>query len=146
MTVYNDRLDTVVCREFDGHGELETVKKLGNLNLNRAQTKSTMLFFVVDVCSEGKRLSRNYYFTNYEVRRGVIMSMPRTEITMKRDGRQITVTNVGKLPAIGVYVESPGYAHEFIASKNYLWLDPGESQIIEVNVDYPVCVKGWNIN
>ena len=52
----------------------------------------------------------------------------------------------GKLPAIGVYVESPGYAHEFIASKNYLWLDPGESQIIEVNVDYPVCVKGWNIN
>lgn len=66
-----------------------------------------MLFFVVDVCSEGKRLSRNYYFTNYEVRRGVIMSMPRTEITMKRDGRQITVTNVGKLPAIGVYVESP---------------------------------------
>lgn len=146
VTVYNDRLDTVVCREFDGHGELETVKKLGNLNLNRAQTKSTMLFFVVDVCSEGKRLSRNYYFTNYEVRRGVIMSMPRTEITMKRDGRQITVTNVGKLPAIGVYVESPGYAHEFIASKNYLWLDPGESQIIEVNVDYPVCVKGWNIN
>ena len=146
VTVYNDRLDTVVCREFDGHGELETVKKLGNLNLNRAQTKSTMLFFVVDVCSEGKRLSRNYYFTNYEVRRGVIMSMPRTEITMKRDGRQITVTNVGKLPAIGVYVESPGYAHEFIASKNYLWLNPGESQIIEVNVDYPVCVKGWNIN
>lgn len=53
---------------------------------------------------------------------------------------------VGKLPAIGVYVESPRYAHEFIASKNYLWLDPGESQIIEVNVDYPVCVKGWNIN
>lgn len=40
----------------------------------------------------------------------------------------------------------PGYAHEFIASKNYLWLNPGESQIIEVNVDYPVCVKGWNIN
>ena len=146
VTVYNDRLDTVVCREFNGHSELETVKNLGNLDLNRAQTKSTMLFFVVDVCSEGKRLSRNYYFTNYEVRRGVIMSMPRTEITMKRDGRQITVTNVGKLPAIGVYVESPGYAHEFIASKNYLWLDPGESQIIEVNVDYPVCVKGWNIN
>ena len=146
VTVYNDRLDTVVCREFNGHSELETVKNLGNLDLNRVQTKSTMLFFVVDVCSEGKRLSRNYYFTNYEVRRGVIMSMPRTEITMKRDGRQITVTNVGKLPAIGVYVESPGYAHEFIASKNYLWLDPGESQIIEVNVDYPVCVKGWNIN
>ena len=140
---YEDNDDRSI---FYVRGVLETVKKLGNLNLNRAQTKSTMLFFVVDVCSEGKRLSRNYYFTNYEVRRGVIMSMPRTEITMKRDGRQITVTNVGKLPAIGVYVESPGYAHEFIASKNYLWLDPGESQIIEVNVDYPVCVKGWNIN
>lgn len=105
-----------------------------------------MLFFVVDVCSEGKRLSRNYYFTNYEVRRGVIMSMPRTEITMKRDGRQITVTNVGKLPAIGVYVESPGYAHEFIASKIICGSIRESRKFIEVNVDYPVCVKGWNIN
>lgn len=105
-----------------------------------------MLFFVVDVCSEGKRLSRNYYFTNYEVRRGVIMSMPRTEITMKRDGRQITVTNVGKLPGIGVYVESPGYVHELLRRKTICGSCPGESQIIEVNVDYPVCVKGWNIN
>ena len=88
VTVYNDRLDTVVCREFNGHSELETVKNLGNLDLNRVQTKSTMLFFVVDVCSEGKRLSRNYYFTNYEVRRGVIMSMPRTEkLFVARSGR-----------------------------------------------------------
>lgn len=146
VTVYNDRLDTIVCRTFEGRGDTRPVVSLGNLDLTRTQTKSTMLFVVVDVVSGGDRLARNYYFTNYEVRRGVIMSMPRTDVTMKREGRHITLTNTGERPAIGVYVESPGHAHEFVASENYLWLAPGESHCVEVDVDYPVVVKGWNIN
>ena len=145
-TVYNDRLDTVACRTFEGQGDSRSVVSLGNLDLTRAQTKSTMLFVVVDVLSGDDRLSRNYYFANYEVRRGVIMSMPRTDVVLKREGRHITLTNTGEHPAIGVYVESPGHAHEFVASENYLWLDPGESQCVEVDVDFPVIVKGWNIN
>lgn len=146
VTVYNAQLDTVVNREFGGRGDDATVKQLGTLDLTRAQTKTTMLFFVVDVLSGDDRLSRNYYFANYEVRRGVIMSMPRTDVALAQDGHRVTVTNTGKLPAIGVHVEWPGHAHEFVASENYLWLDAGESRTIEVNTEEPVCVKGWNIN
>ena len=91
-------------------------------------------------------MARNYYFTNYEVRRGVIMSMPRTDVALAQDGHRVTVTNTGKLPAIGVHVEWLGHAHEFVASENYLWLDAGESMTIEVNTEEPVSVKGWNIN
>ena len=146
VTVYNAQLDTVVNREFGGRGDDATVKQLGTLDLTRAQTKTTMLFFVVDVLCDGDRLARNYYFANYEVRRGVIMSMPRTDVVLAQDGHRVTVTNTGKLPAIGVHVEWPGHAHEFVASENYLWLDAGESMTIEVNTEEPVCVKGWNIN
>lgn len=146
VTVYNDRLEHVVQREFKGQGDTRTVVPLGSIDLSRSQTKSSMLFFVVDLFSGEKRLARNYYFTNYEVRRGVIMTMPRTQVDFVREGQYVTLTNTGDKPAMGVYVESPGHAHEFVASENYLWLDPGESHRITVNVDFPVVVKGWNID
>lgn len=55
-----------------------------------------MLFFVLDIIKDNKNMYRNYYFTNYEVRPGSILSMPQTEIKMERTGNIVTLTNTGK--------------------------------------------------
>ncbi len=120
-------------------------KKLGEISLNREQTKSTMLFFVLDIIKDNKNMYRNYYFTNYEVRPGSILSMPQTEIKMERTGNIVTLTNTGKYPAIGVHIEAPEKMDQLIVSENYIWLNPQESKILKINLESPVIVKGWNL-
>ena len=82
-----------------------------------------MLFFVLDIIKDNKNIYRNYYFTNYEVRPGSIVSMPQTEIKMERTGNMVTLTNTGKHPAIGVHVEVPEKMDQLIVSENYIWLN-----------------------
>ena len=145
VSIYNALLDTVATHTFNGIGDDNVVKKLGEINLNREQTKSTMLFFVLDIIKDNKNIYRNYYFTNYEVRPGSIVSMPQTEIKMERTGNMVTLTNTGKHPAIGVHVEVPEKMDQLIVSENYIWLNPQESKILKINLESPVIVKGWNL-
>ena len=84
VSIYNDQLDTVANHTFNGTGDENVVKKLGEIYLNREQTKSTMLFFVLDIVKNNRSIYRNYYFTNYEVRPGSILSMPQTTIKTER--------------------------------------------------------------
>ena len=145
VSIYNALLDTVATHTFNGTGDENVVKKLGEISLNREQTKSTMLFFVLDIIKDNKNMYRNYYFTNYEVRPGSILSMPQTEIKMERTGNIVTLTNTGKYPAIGVHIEAPEKMDQLIVSENYIWLNPQESKILKINLESPVIVKGWNL-
>ena len=145
VSIYNALLDTVATHTFNGTGDENVVKKLGEISLNREQTKSTMLFFVLDIIKDNKNMYRNYYFTNYEVRPGSIVSMPQTEIKMERTGNIVTLTNTGKYPAIGVHIEAPEKMDQLIVSENYIWLNPQESKILKINLESPVIVKGWNL-
>lgn len=145
ISVYNDRLDTICTKSFTGTGDNNTVRKLGHISLNRHQTKSSMLFFVIDILHGDKHIYRNYYFTNYEVRPGSLLKMPQTKVDIKQNGKQILLTNTGKLPAIGVHAEVPGQMSQLIVSENYIWLNPGESKELKINIDSPAIVKGWNL-
>ena len=145
VSIYNALLDTVATHTFNGTGDDNVVKKLGEISLNREQTKSTMLFFVLDIIKDNKNIYRNYYFTNYEVRPGSIVSMPQTEIKMERTGNMVTLTNTGKHPAIGVHIEAPEKMDQLIVSENYIWLNPQESKILKINLESPVIIKGWNL-
>ena len=78
VSVLNDHLDTVYTEDFISTGE-DTVKKLGEISLNRQFTKSSILFFLVDIIYDNRCIYRNYYFTNYEVCPGSILSMPKTD-------------------------------------------------------------------
>lgn len=144
VSVLNDHLDTVYTEDFISTGE-DTVKKLGEISLNRQFTKSSILFFLVDIIYDNRCIYRNYYFTNYEVCPGSILSMPKTEVCIQRHGNLVTITNQGKFPAIGVHLEVPGQMDKLIVSENYIWLNPQESKTLEVNLNSPVVVKGWNL-
>lgn len=143
--VYNDKLNLVTTKTFKGNDNDSISAKLGTLELNKDQTNSTMLFFMVEIYSQEKRLFRNFYFSNYETRRGVIMSMPQTDVEMSREGKTLIITNTGKLPAIALNISCPGYEDKLICSENFFWLQPNESKSVEINIDHPVLIKGWNI-
>ena len=145
VSIYNDQLDTVANHTFNGTGDENVVKKLGEIYLNREQTKSTMLFFVLDIVKNNRSIYRNYYFTNYEVRPGSILSMPQTTIKTERRGNAVILTNTGKYPAIGVHIEVPEKMDQLIVSENYIWLNPQESKKLKINLESPVIVKGWNL-
>ena len=145
VSIYNDQLDTVANHTFNGTGDENVVKKLGEIYLNREQSKSTMLFFVLDIVKNNRSIYRNYYFTNYEVRPGSILSMPQTTIKTERRGNAVILTNTGKYPAIGVHIEIPEKMDQLIVSENYIWLNPQESKKLKINLESPVIVKGWNL-
>lgn len=132
VSIYNALLDTVATHTFNGIGDDNVVKKLGEINLNREQTKSTMLFFVLDIIKDNKNIYRNYYFTNYEVRPGSIVSMPQTEIKMERTGNMVTLIKYRKAPCYRSTRRSTRKnGANLIVSENYIWLNPQESKIIK---------------
>jgi hypothetical protein len=54
------------------------------------------------------------------------------------------VTNAGALPAVGVEVFQPGNSDKFTANRNFIWLDPGESQAIGVSESAGLHAGAWN--
>ena len=144
FTVYNDRFREVVSRCFEIADGGEPVRSLGTLDLNREQSKSSVLLFVAEILSQGESLFRTFYFTNTEVRRGGLFNLPRTTLALERDGDRVTVTNTGNNPAVGVHISSEGNAHRLTVSDNYFWLMPGESRTVTVNIPEAISVSCWN--
>ena len=71
--------------------------------------------------------------------------MPQTTIKTERRGNAVILTNTGKYPAIGVHIEVPEKMDQLIVSENYIWLNPQESKKLNINLESPVIVKGWNL-
>lgn len=145
VRVYDDLMKIKHQEVFSGMGSGRMNEKIGEVSLSREQTRSKMMFFVLDIFLDNKNVYRNYYFKNYETRQGVIMEMPKTKLVFVRTGNSIEISNTGDFPAIGVHVLCPGYDDQLICSENYIWLDPGESRKIKINLPQQVKVLGWNI-
>jgi beta-mannosidase len=141
---YNDRLEHVHSKQFEGKGLKNTVLKLGNFDLNGEQTESSALFFVSEVKSGDALLFRTYYFFNFEVKKGSLFSLPQTSLESKHMDRKILIRNTGEHPAVGVNLKCQDFEDQFTASENYFWLNPNEEKIIEVNLDGEIEVDCWN--
>lgn len=128
------------------------VTALEPLRLSGQMTDSDLLLFKTDLLdSEGRLLARNWYFTNYETRRGLITNFPghvrsASFLQWHREGNRLTVTNTASFPSVGVTVTSPGNEAVLSLSDNYLWLDPGETVTLDIDLpaDAPLAVTPWN--
>ena len=131
---------------YKGNGSIKSPHKLGRFVLDTAQTDTAPLLFVSEVRVGGQLADRTFYWINYEFDRGCLFRLPRTTLSMKveKNNGAVVVTNTGKLPAVGVNVGRPGHLDTFTASQNYLWLDPGERQMIRVDALDGLSVAAWN--
>lgn len=148
VTSYDEDWNVIASKTFSrskGDGP-STVVRLGDYKLSEKQTNSRIIFHTIDILdSAGNSIFRNFYFSNYEIKPGSITAMPKTSVRMARVGRAVTLTNVGSVPAVGVSLEAPGYMNRLIVSENFIWLNPGESKTLTVNIDKPIMLKGWNL-
>lgn len=145
LSVYNHNMKPVVDSVYSIVPQKQ-VERLPDITLNRDQTDTPMLYFKTDVLNEsGDLIARNWYFTNYETKRGVLLESTPCEIEYTQQGKKVTLTNNSHIPAIGITLEVPGKASVLSLSDNYLWMDAGETKTIEMNINAPVKVTGWNI-
>jgi len=97
-----------------------------------------------EMAEGGVTEDRTFYFVNYEAVKGSLFKLPRTTVRLRTTPGRATVTNVGKLPAVGVAVLRLGHLDTFTADDNYFWLEPGETHQIQVVTTEGLSVQGWN--
>lgn len=145
LSVFNHSMQ-LVCDSVYSIIPQKRVERLPDIQLSRAQTDTHMLYFKTDVVDEsGKLIARNWYFSNYETKRGILLESAPGELEYKQNGKVVTITNTGKTPVLGIAIEVPGKASVLSLSDNYLWLDAGETKPIEMNINDRAIVSGWNV-
>lgn len=132
--------DTVFCGVAD-----DAVTKLGEIRLGHDASDTEMLYFKTSLYDgDGNEIARNWYFSNYETRKGVVMESKRADIAVVLDGKEVKITNLSPYPAVGVTVSAPGKEDVVTFSDNCLWLDPFETVTILMNIETAVDVMWWN--
>lgn len=144
VTVWNHRMECVADTSFS-FVPTKCVEKIGDVELSAAQTTSEMLYLKTELTSnnDGVRVARNWYFANYETRKGVILESEPAEVTISQQGNRVTISNLSDHPAVGVTLSAPGQASTFMPADNYLWLDPHETVTITINRE-PITIDWWN--
>lgn len=134
VRAYDSNLTQIKSQSFTGSGSITNgVINLGNFTLTAAQTCTYPLITVCEVWKNGMMADRVYYWTNYEPATACIQDLPTTTLSMSISGNNVTVTNTGSLPAIGVNLVCPSVSSTIEISDNYFWLDPGESKTVTVS-------------
>ena len=144
LTVWNHQMACVFDKTFTLTPR-QMVEKIADIRLSAAQTTSDMLYLKTDLIGpDNKLIARNWYFSNYETRQGVLLESKPSEVTMKRKGNRLVITNRSDHPAVGVTVSAPGHASEFMPSDNYMWVDPHEKVTVTTNVPQSIAIDWWN--
>jgi beta-mannosidase len=145
VRAFDQNLKEIKMMEYTGNGNQQQVNKLGEFSLTQKQLQTFPLLIVSEVFSDNKLLFRTFYYMNYESHKGSLFNLPRTSLSLTVIGNKATVKNTGKLPAVGVNIECPGKADKFTVSDNYFWLDPNESETVEVNIENNLKINAWNL-
>jgi len=141
----NSKLQMIHSDAYKGSNSIDRVQRLGTFHLSAQETNTEPLFIVVDVELNGTLSHRSYYWLNFDEKKDAIFQLPQTTLRLKVDGNNVTVTNTGNVPAVAANIQQPGRSDTFTANRNYLWLDAGESQKIEVNDTRGLSFGAWNV-
>lgn len=144
VRAFDGKLALITQQKWEAQDSVGTVHRLGEFCLTEQQTNTTPLFVVTEVIKNGILVDRSFYFVNYEAIKDSLFELPRTTVQFSAQGNQVTVTNTGKLPAVGTAVLRPNHLDTFTISDNYFWLDAGESRTLEVNTTEGLIVEAWN--
>jgi beta-mannosidase len=144
VRAFGGDLRLIKAQEYSGRGGIEQVKPMGNFELSAAETNTNPLLVVAEIIKDGEIADRTFYWLNYEPVQDCLFELPRTDLSFSIDGSELTVTNAGSLPAVGVHFTSPEHSESFAASDSYFWLDPAESKTVTATRSDDLIVSGWN--
>jgi beta-mannosidase len=144
VRAYDRQLRQIKRQQYAVTTPVDRVLKLGQFTLTQHETQTAPLLLVADVIKNGSLAHRNYYWSQFEAEKDCILKLARATLALQVQGNRVTVANTSDVPAVGVHVLRPGHLETFTASDNYFWLDPGESQTIDVNQADGLTVSAWN--
>lgn len=144
LSVWNHKMQCVLDTMISAVPQ-NRVDKIADIVLTESRTLSEMLYLKTDLLKDdGTVLARNWYFCNYETRRGVMLESRAADVIMEQDGNDIKLSNLSAWPAVGVAIDVPGLSSRLLLSDNYLWLDPGETVTVKSNISGHAVISWWN--
>ncbi len=144
VRAFDGDLQLIKREVYEGRGAVTSPHKLGEFTLAFEETDTVPLFVVSEVCREGALAQRSFYFVNFEPVKGSLFQLPKTQLAYEARGNDVTVSNIGDLPAAAVDVSRPSHLDSFTVSDNYFWLDAGETLTVEVSDMDGLAVSAWN--
>ena len=144
VRAYGGDLQLIKREDYEGRGGIANPHKLGEFTLTFEETDTVPLLVVSEVWSDGALGQRTFYFVNYEPVKGSLFKLPKTSLEFDLQGRSVTVSNTGDMPALAVDVSRPGHLDSFTVSDNYFWLDAGEAATVDVSDVDGLVVSAWN--
>ena len=101
---------------------------------------------MADLFVEGELADRAWYFYNFEAKRDCLFDRPRATLELGTEDGAAVVRNTGAVPAMGVCVRRPGHADTFTPEDGFLWIDPGETRIIQVDSVEGLAIEALNVD
>jgi beta-mannosidase len=146
VQAYDCKLGLIRKETFSGKGRIISPLRIGSFMLTAEETRTAPLLVTSDIRVMNDLAHRNFYFVNYEYDKGCLFRLPRASLCMKIDKNTGTanISNDGCIPAVAVNVQCPGHLHEFRISDNYIWLNAGESQTVNVSLTEGLVADAWN--
>lgn len=144
VRAYGSNLKEIKEQRFSGRGSIKKVAKLGEFSSTPEQTNTTPLLVVTDVMRDGVLAQRNDYVVNFEAVKDCLFKLPQTQLAVRIADHKATITNRGSVPAVGVHVTRKGQQDTFTVDDNYFWLEPGETNVCDVNEIEGLSVSAWN--
>jgi len=144
LRAYDSSLACVKEEIFAGDGSVMHAKKLGDFYVGDEIAASAPLLISIELFVDGERERGTFYWLNYRSVPGSLFMLPKAEVRLEKKNGAAVITNIGRVPAVGVHFECVKISDSFVCADNYIWLEPGETRTIAVNRDDYDGVQAWN--
>ncbi|GBC96140.1 Exo-beta-D-glucosaminidase [bacterium HR16] len=132
VRLFNARLREVAQKALDVQAAPARVRLLGEVKLDVPAGDAWPLLVLVELVHNNTVVAHNFYWFNFRREPGCLFALPRTTLSVRRDGEHLVVENTGKLPAVGVHFHAPTCSDSLHPSESYFWLHPGERHRIRI--------------
>ena len=141
---YDGALRELKRQSWDGCGIQGRAEQVGEFSLSPEETASSPLLLVVELAKDGVRAGRTFYWQNFDSGQGCLMNLPRTSLSLEKKAGAAAITNIGQAPAVGAHFLCEQISHAITLGDNFVWIDPGETVEIKVDMDGYDGVAAWN--
>lgn len=132
VRLYDARLREAAQKVLNVQPSPARVRSLGEVSFDMPGSDSAPLLVLVDLLRGKDVVTRNFYWFNFRQQPGCLFQLPRTTLSVKREGNYLVVENTGKLPAVGVHFHAPSCSDSLRVSESDFWLQPGEQHRVLV--------------
>jgi len=132
VRLYDARLREAAQKVLNVQPSPARVRSLGEVTLDAPGNDSAPLLVLVELLRGKDVVTHNFYWFNFRQRPGNLFHLPRTTLSVKRDGDYLVVQNAGKLPAVGVHFQAPACSDSLRVSESEFWLQPGEKRRLRI--------------